>query len=215
MTAAQLIEAAKCAGLRLSIEGPKLVVESDGPLPETLLFQLKCHKPEVMAALTQVRTSPAAEALPPDTVASVASVVRDVPPTNEAAPCRFSDLWDTEADHARALIRYARQDGLGLTVKDGRLVISIGGKSDSDLLAELRAHEAVVIKELAIYRKSASLRLRHGASAPPFRVGSAACPMPAECAADCLAGCNQRCRRFVLALGLTAYRPRLHAWRSL
>jgi len=56
----------------------------------------------------------------------------------------FSDLYETEADYARALIRYARQDGLGLTVKDGRLVIAIGSESEADLLGELRAHEGAV-----------------------------------------------------------------------
>jgi hypothetical protein len=60
-------------------------------------------------------------------------------------PARFSDLYETEADYARALVRYACQDGLGLSVQAGRLIISIGSKSDADLLGELRARESAVI----------------------------------------------------------------------
>jgi hypothetical protein len=62
---------------------------------------------------------------------------------------RFSDLYETEQDYARALLRYAEQDGLSLTAKDGRLVIAVSSKSDADLLSEIRAYESAVIEAIA------------------------------------------------------------------
>ena len=47
------------------------------------------------------------------------------------------------------MLRYAEQDGLSLTAKDGRLVIAVSSKSDADLLSEIRAYESAVIKALA------------------------------------------------------------------
>jgi hypothetical protein len=107
MSARQLIDTAAKAGLSVMVDGPDLVVEADGQIPEALLADLRSHKPELIAELART----------------------GAPPANEA-PARFSDLYETEADYARALLRYARQDGLSLTVEDGQLVISIGLKSD-------------------------------------------------------------------------------------
>jgi hypothetical protein len=73
---------------------------------------------------------------------------REVSKVSEV-PTRFSDLYDTEQDYARALIRYAGQDGLSLTVKDERLIIAISSKSDPDLLGELRTYEHAVIEALS------------------------------------------------------------------
>jgi hypothetical protein len=64
-------------------------------------------------------------------------------------PACFSDLWETEGDYARALIRYAGQGGLSLIVHDGRLIIAVDRKSDPDLLGELRAYEHAVMAVLA------------------------------------------------------------------
>ena len=60
-------------------------------------------------------------------------------------PARFSCLYESELDYAEALVRYGGQDGLELTVRNGRLMIGVGSKSGADLLGELRAHEAAVI----------------------------------------------------------------------
>jgi hypothetical protein len=54
-------------------------------------------------------------------------------------------LHRTEADCAQALIRYARQDGLALSMKSGRLIIGDGDKRDEDLIGELIRHEAAVL----------------------------------------------------------------------
>ncbi|GEM_PF-3121699 len=62
------------------------------------------------------------------------------------AATRFSDLYETDADYARALIRYAKQDGLGLHISSGRLIITAGQRNDTDLLGELRAHESAVLE---------------------------------------------------------------------
>jgi hypothetical protein len=121
MSGRKLIKAAFDAGLSLTVDGPDLVVEAIGDIPEPLIDELRRHKPEILAVLKAGKKSSA----------------------------RFSDLWETETDYARALIRYARQDSPGLTIKDGRLVIAIGSKSDADLLGELRAHESLVIEALA------------------------------------------------------------------
>jgi hypothetical protein len=118
MSARHLIKAAGRAGLLLIVEGQNLVVEVDGNPPEALMAELRRHKPEILRLL------------------------RDPPP--EQAPA-FSDLYETQADYARRLIIYAKQDGLSLTVNAGRLVIAIGTKNDADLLGELRAHETAVI----------------------------------------------------------------------
>jgi hypothetical protein len=83
----------------------------------------------------------------PQTVANVATVARGEAQAAEP-PAGFSDLYETEADYAKALIRYARQDGLSLTIKDERLIIGIGAKSDAGLLGELRKHERTVIEAL-------------------------------------------------------------------
>jgi hypothetical protein len=117
MSVRQVLEAAARAGISVTIDGPDLVVEATGDIPEPLIVELRRQKPEILAALKASKKSSA----------------------------RVSDLWETETDYARALIRYARQDDLGLTIKNGRLVISIGSKSDADLLGELRKHEAAVI----------------------------------------------------------------------
>jgi hypothetical protein len=120
MNARHLIEAAAKAGLSLTVEGPDLVVEADSPIPVSLLAELRRQKPKLIAALTETET----------------------------APLRFSELYATEADYARALIRYAQQDGLSLTVKDGGLVIAVTSKNDADLLSELRAHEGAIIQAI-------------------------------------------------------------------
>ena len=82
---------------------------------------------------------------------------------------RFSALYETVADYARALIRYAWKDGLGLTIKDGRLVISIGSKSDGDLLGELRAHETAVMDILREGRAKGAISIRPAQPAEAFR----------------------------------------------
>jgi hypothetical protein len=120
MSARQLIDVARKAGLSLIIDGRDLVVEADGSLPEPLIAELRRHKPDVIAALTE----------------------------SVAASAPFSGLYATEADYARRLLAYARQDGLSLTVKDGRLIIAIGSKSDVNLVGDLRAHESAVIEAL-------------------------------------------------------------------
>jgi hypothetical protein len=116
VSARRSIAAAQNAGLTLFAEGPKLIIESAVPLPEPLLAELRSHKPEVIAELA-----------------------RGEPP----AP--FCDLHATEADYAQRLIHYARQDGLGLRVSGGRLILAAGRWDDPDLLYELRAHEAAII----------------------------------------------------------------------
>jgi hypothetical protein len=82
---------------------------------------------------------------------------------------RFSDLYATEADYARALIRYARQDGLTLEIRDHRLVISIGSKSDGDLLGELRAHETAVMDVLREGRAKGAISIHPAQPAEAFR----------------------------------------------
>jgi hypothetical protein len=98
-----------------------LALEAAGEIPRNIIDEFRRSKAEILNLLRPV-------------------------PHLEAA--RFSDLYENEADYARALIRYARHDGLGLTIKDARLVISIGSKSDTDLLGKLRAHEYAVIEAL-------------------------------------------------------------------
>jgi hypothetical protein len=119
MSVHQVLKAASNAGITLRVDGPDLVVESDNDVPEALLDELRRCKPQLIATLT--------DALPP----------------------RFSDLYETEQDYARALLRYAEQDRLSLTTKDGRLVIAVSSKSDADLLSEIRAHDGAVIEALA------------------------------------------------------------------
>jgi|SRR5579883_1491956 hypothetical protein len=68
------------------------------------------------------------------------------------AAARFSDLYATEQDYARALIRYSRQDGLGLHISTGHLVIAVPGRNDPDLLGELRKHENAVMEVLRAER---------------------------------------------------------------
>jgi hypothetical protein len=97
------------------------VVESDNDVPEALLDELRRRKAQLITALTE----------------------------GDAAPARFSDLYETEQDYARTLLRYAQQDRLSLTTKDGRLVIAVSSKSDADLLSEIRAHDGAVIEALA------------------------------------------------------------------
>jgi hypothetical protein len=74
VSARQLIEAATKAGLSLAVDGPDLVVEAEGHIQESLLAELRRHKPEILAALK---------------------------PKNEAQPdaqAPFSELYATEAD---------------------------------------------------------------------------------------------------------------------
>lgn len=125
MSVRHLLKAASDAGITLGVDGPDLMVEASDTIPEPLIVELRRHKPEILAVLKAGKIS----------------------------STHFSDLWETEADYARALIRYAEQDGLGLTVKDGRLVISIGSKSDPDLLGELRNNRAAVIAQLPYQKR--------------------------------------------------------------
>jgi hypothetical protein len=77
-------------------------------------------------------------------------------------PARFSCLYESELDYAKVLVRYAQQDGLELTVRNGRLMIGVGSKSGANLLGELRLHESIVI---ACLREGARNDARgHGAA---------------------------------------------------
>jgi hypothetical protein len=84
-----------------------------------------------------------------ETLAKLATLAGGTYQTQIFEPARFSDLWETEGNCARALIRYSGQDGVSLIVQGGRLLIAVDRKSDPDLLGRLRAHEPAIIEALS------------------------------------------------------------------
>lgn len=67
-----------------------------------------------------------------------------------------SSLYESEEAYARALIRYAREEGITLSVRVHGLAIVVRGKADAALLVELRSHDLAVIAELAKGGRSGS-----------------------------------------------------------
>jgi hypothetical protein len=62
MNAADVLNAARAAGLCLAVDGDELVLESSGAPPSAVLDLIRAHKPEIIAAITATKVASAASA---------------------------------------------------------------------------------------------------------------------------------------------------------
>jgi hypothetical protein len=157
LSAQAILEEAIERGVSVRLSGNSLSLKAVTKPPPDFLDKLRTHKAEIVAQLrNEASVEPDAigfekrRAMTTVDLESPCVSSEPVSPQQLTQPSAcFSDLYATEADYAETLIRYAKQDRLGLTLRNGWLVIGVGSKSDTDLLAELRVHEGAVIKSLA------------------------------------------------------------------
>jgi hypothetical protein len=92
MSARQMIDIAAAAGIRLAVEGEKLIAEYHGEIPATIVADLKRHKAEILSLLrTPAKPPPDAPSWWPK---KHPAIRREPPFGLDHVPSRFQAAWE-------------------------------------------------------------------------------------------------------------------------